>query len=191
MPSDSRHVEGAPHTWNLFYPVADEPMQHRCRLHFEALRRDRHVDSVSFMVDPRFNIRTLFVVFKQGFTQPRQETLRHLDLQFKEPGEFPQHLTMATVPAEQNLGEFSSDDWKVGIPDWLYTGRWVATSDNTYYEVVGLAPATGTAVIMTRQWRTHGMDSFLLAAAIERFRPANEPQDPKSWHDRVMSEDEF
>jgi hypothetical protein len=72
-----------PVQWTLSYPVVDEPMQQRCRLHYESLQRDDFVESVRFENPSHLpNVRLLHVTLKPGATQPWNKSLRYLNLQF-------------------------------------------------------------------------------------------------------------
>lgn len=58
-------------------------MQQRCRLHFESLRNDPTVEFVRFEKPTETpSIRLLHVAFREGYTQPRNPSLRYLNLQF-------------------------------------------------------------------------------------------------------------
>lgn len=68
--------------WNLYYSLATRDEQQICRLHFNSLRQDPHVETLAIGQGLTNFIAEVTVTFKQGHDQPKNRDLQALNLRY-------------------------------------------------------------------------------------------------------------
>jgi hypothetical protein len=176
----------AGHAWKLYYPMGDDQMVQRYRLHYESLRSDPHVERVDCYdeVEHLPGVAILSVLFKGGWCEPEQIGLRHLNLVYKEPRlhiePAARRLQMRTTPALPHA------------PEWVKTGSWVRNIAGTVFEILGVERSVGEIpVVMLRENHETQVLTLLLDAVLASFSPAPKPKGPLTAHQRLMSDDEY
>ncbi len=172
----------AAHSWKLYYPVGDDQMLQRYRLHFEMFRNDPHVENVEcYDLDNLPNNAVLYVQFKGAWTEPEQKELHHLHLVYAQPRAAQPHaLRMRTTAPVREP------------PTWIQEGAWVQNSKMDLFKVVQVSYSVGDfPIVELQEYGTDARISLLLDALVVSFKGAPAPKEPLTAHQRLMGDDEY